>query len=405
MKMLTVVIDGTNNIPGQRDDRIAISDIHEDDIWMFDPNIATNALLIWRWMSGEGISQAIKHKSQKYRYYGNIRSIQISNIVGEVIYFNGVGASGNSKIVQQITGSGTSSRIRDAYRFLAERHDEGTKISLFGFSRGAYAVRSLAGLIEHVGLPKNKRVLPEEVVDELFAAYRGSAPYRGELMDEFQKCSVDFLGAFDTVGSLALGDTANAFHKISPKNIKCFRHALALDERRRSFKPDFFENHDNKQDVEEVWFAGAHSNIGGGYSLPKLSSITLIWMIREFEAYFSVGDFQISKHPSHSQEAAGTGPEDDPDKKERRSYIRDSYDELLGVVGKIIDFSIGHSHRTIPDEGWHKFHPSVYEWLQKGDYCPIAKTNNGNMVTIDVANRRLCSAEDWPLDEGEGLED
>lgn len=400
MNMLAVVIDGTSNVPGQKDDKVSLQSIHDDDKWMFNPNVATNALLLWRWLSGEKATQTIKHRTQKYRYYGNIKPIEANNLNGEAIYFNGVGISGAAKTVQQITGTGTSSRIRDAYRFLAERYNEETKVCLFGFSRGAYAARSLAGFINHVGLPKNRRLLPEEVVNDLFSAYRSAAPYNGELKDEFEKCHVDFVGVFDTVGSLAFEDTANSFHNISPNNIRCFRHALALDERRRSFKPDLFDcRHPTSNcDVREVWFAGAHSNIGGGYSLPKLSSITLIWMMREFEKYFSIGDLAIEKHPGHEQEAAAHQPKSGTDKS--ASYIRDSYHELLGVVGKIIDLSIGKSYRTVPDDIWHEFHPSVYEWLSQGGYCPIARAKGGKLITADLVSRRLCPAEDWPLDKG-----
>lgn len=400
MKMLAVVIDGTSNVPGQTDNVLSPNDIHNDDKWMFDINVATNALLIWRWLSGEEPTQTIKQKAQKYRYYGNIRSIAIHNINGESIYFNGVGINGNTKLVQQAAGTGTSLRIRDAYRFLAERFDKETKIVIFGFSRGAYAARSLAGFINHVGLPKNRRLLPEEVVNDLFASYRSGMPYRGELNDEFGRCAVEFVGAFDTVGSLAFEKSISSFHNISPQNIRCFRHALALDERRRSFKPDFFDYgqaNKSNSDIKEVWFAGAHSNIGGGYSLPKLSSITLIWMMREFEKHFSLGKFEIEKTPSFPQEADKLSQTDEANTREF-PYIRDSYQELLGAIGKVIDLGIGKSYRTVPDEHWHMFHPSVLEWLRLGNYCPIARSTDGKMITTELVGRRLSPAEDWPID-------
>ena len=100
-------------------------------------------------------------------YYGAIAPLKtkvaLTGLKGEVLYLNGIGTTGTvTRFLEGATGTGTSERIRDAYRFLAEHYQDGDRIFGFGFSRGAFAIRSLAGLIDAAGLPARRRALKAE---------------------------------------------------------------------------------------------------------------------------------------------------------------------------------------------------------------------------------------------------
>ncbi|HET6273972.1 MAG TPA: DUF2235 domain-containing protein [Bacteroidota bacterium] len=269
MRTYVVCMDGTWNHPGQRD----IDPIEESERVS-----ETNVLRIYRFLTG------ILHTGNVPVHYGMVRplcaSFSASDSLGEVLYLNGVGSSGTvvNKAWAGATGTGTSERIMDAYRFLAERHVSGDRIFAFGFSRGAFAARSLAGFLQYIGLPKVPRVLGEEELEDYFRLYRerGAATYGPSLGRNAQ---VDFLGLWDTVGALAFGGILSSFHLISPENVNHVAHALALDERRGAFKPEYWESTGRGQGVDEVWFPGVHTNVGGGYAEEGLSNIALAWVV------------------------------------------------------------------------------------------------------------------------------
>src|SRR5258708_3127463 len=211
-------------------------------------------------------------------YYGSIAPIKpkilFTGVEGEVIYLAGIGTSGTveTHILEGATGTGTSERIRDAYRCLAERYHQGDRIYGFGFSRGAFAIRSLAGFIDLAGMPQQPRALKEEELLEIYDAYMD-----GRLVDKARygtiDTMIDFVGVWDTVGALAFGRTLGNFHRINPGNVKRVAHALALDEERQRFEPSFWDAPATAAtQVEEVWFSGCHTNIGGGYADANLSN-------------------------------------------------------------------------------------------------------------------------------------
>ena len=261
-KTYIVCIDGTWNAPGQ---------IDRDPITELETKAPqTNVAKVWQAFTGVPLDTE--------RSYGTIAPLK--NSPGAAMYLNGVGSQGSrgAQMIGGVTGTGTSERIRDAYRFLAERWEFGDRIFGFGFSRGAFAVRSLAGFIEYVGMPKRTSLLKEDELADLFASYRSGLPPKLSWM---QECTIEFLGLWDTVGALAFGKSFNNFHRLSPTNVRKICHALALDEQRPQFKPTFFETNSVLQSVENVWFAGAHSNVGGGYVDANLSNIALFWMLRK----------------------------------------------------------------------------------------------------------------------------
>ncbi|MBY5991838.1 DUF2235 domain-containing protein [Ferrimonas balearica] len=215
----------------------------------------------------------------------------------QVVFYDwGVGADGQP-LTGGAFGRGLNKNIVDAYRFIVQNYDPGDHLYLFGFSRGAYTVRSLAGLIYNCGVLQ--RIHANRIVDA-FELYkdRNTHPQdpRAMLFRSHyavkEEVRVRFLGAFDTVGALGvplrmLGwlNEQHLFHdtELGP-NVEVARHALSLDERRKDFAPALWEPKEGV-DLKQVWFAGVHSDVGGGYHRPpgagRLSDIPLGWMARE----------------------------------------------------------------------------------------------------------------------------
>ncbi len=211
-------------------------------------------------------------------------------------YDSGVGTRWYDRIRGGVSGVGISRNILEAYRFLMERHEDGDDIFLFGFSRGAYTVRSLAGLLRNSGLLRLEN-LPR--LDDAYRLYRRrdkeSHPraIESELFRRTwsREVRVHCIGVWDTVGALGIPsrnfDIVNKllnveFHDVdlSSRVDNAFQ-SLAIDERRRAFEPCVWRKQDGVccQRLEQVWFAGVHSNIGGGYRDTGLSDIALTWMM------------------------------------------------------------------------------------------------------------------------------
>lgn len=242
--------------------------------------------------------------------------------VSQLTYYNaGVGAMNRApdtgaRIVRWVDntigggwGSGFEVNIEEAYTFLADNYTEGDEIFIFGFSRGAAQARSLCVLIDWFGgFPTKNDVyyVPRIVTRYLRAQGRPESPTlweelnqrrkaRGDpLLDPVQKANIVFLGVWDTV--LALGSRFRAgggttrkekkFHTPSqpPKNVSHVRHALAIDESRHDFQPEVFDENTGHPSLEQRWFAGVHSNVGGGLRWDGLANCALRWMIEEAAA-------------------------------------------------------------------------------------------------------------------------
>ena len=193
-------------------------------------------------------------------------------------------------------GDGLADNILDAYRFLVANYEEGDQIFLFGFSRGAYTARSLGGMIRKCGILRREGVRHYRDAVKLYrddnvrpddppaVAFRKENSLGGEKSIEIQ-C----VGVWDTVGSLGiplrglrgLTRRRHQFHdtELSGSVLNAF-HALAIDEHRAPFEPTLWDyKPKGTQRVEQVWFCGAHSDVGGGYPENGLSDIALQWMI------------------------------------------------------------------------------------------------------------------------------
>ena len=219
-------------------------------------------------------------------------------------------------------GLGLLDNVVEAYRHLVFLHEPGDEVYVFGFSRGAFTARSLAGFIRFTGLLSRGRLsyLPEAVARYAerrleSAARRQSrnAEWRAinapdylvdpEDRDIYAEFGADravpfdlaYLGVWDTVGALGIPghltaapflNRKYAFHDtaLSPM-VRAARHAVAIDERRRSFRPTLWSNLDTLnagregRPYREAHFAGDHGSVGGGGDLTGLSALALLWMI------------------------------------------------------------------------------------------------------------------------------
>jgi uncharacterized protein (DUF2235 family) len=192
-------------------------------------------------------------------------------------------------------------RVRDnviaAYRFLAQTYQTGDRIYLFGFSRGAYTVRAVAGLIHFLGLvrPEHENLAPLAwgVYADEGNVYQVSQRFAGG--NRFNRCfgvvpkpPIHFIGAWDTVSSFGwIWDFLTLPYTASNLSITHFRHAMAIDERRACFPANrFFPKPEQEAHCKQVWFAGVHSDVGGGYpeKVATLAKVPLAWMVREAEA-------------------------------------------------------------------------------------------------------------------------
>ena len=187
----------------------------------------------------------------------------------------------------QMTGYGLQRNVEDAYRRLMQCHEGGDRVFLFGFSRGAFTVRSLAGMLHKCGLL--------DVGHENLVEY-ASKIYNTEDNDDIapgfrntfgRDCPVEFIGVWDTVESLVLNAGKKWHdHTLNPE-VKFGYHAIAIDERRRDFLPCPWEGSAvaEGQTIEQVWFAGVHSDVGGWYDERGLSNVALHWMLEKAAAY------------------------------------------------------------------------------------------------------------------------
>jgi uncharacterized protein (DUF2235 family) len=214
--------------------------------------------------------------------------------VAQVVYYDeGVGTGGAlDRLVGGATGSGLMRNVGDAYRFLVWNFEPGDEIYLFGFSRGAYTVRSLAGLVRKCGILRKGNGTRFE---EAYAFYRNGVHPRAPEAAAFRaahgvETKVRFLGVWDTVGALGIPGRLRGlaaqryrFHDVKlSSSVERAYHAVAIDEHRRAFEPSLWEadpeNAKKGQVVEQVWFPGVHSDVGGGYPETGLSDVAFEWM-------------------------------------------------------------------------------------------------------------------------------
>jgi uncharacterized protein (DUF2235 family) len=224
-------------------------------------------------------------------------------------------------------GVGLTWKVGQAYTYLMESWEPGDRVFLFGFSRGAYTVRVLAGLLHAVGLlPRGNTNLVPYVL-RLFAAGRGGSSPRSDngsnywrLCNAFRstfaravsdsrddrRFPVHFLGLWDTVSSVGwVWDLKSFPYTAWNPSVAFVRHAVSVDERRWFFRQNLMEPADG-QDLQERWFPGVHGDVGGGYPLKDggLWRLAFGWILDEAQqAGLLVDDRRLQKVLGKSPES------------------------------------------------------------------------------------------------------
>ncbi len=264
MKRLFVCCDGTWNAPTNLHDGVPVP---------------TNVSKFYNAIADRGYSPAHGSIEQRRYYHPGV----------------GTGESLLRGIWDGFIGRGLARHVKSAYKWLADNYAARDEIFIVGFSRGAFTARSVVGFINRCGLPPTPGW---PLVDEAFALYRRDMAAAGtaEAVAQFRQVNpsppglaIEFLGVWDTVGALGipriftLGLTTrrNRFHDLTLSPLVKHAHqALAIDEMRASFTPTLWVGDAAPgQTVEQVWFAGVHSDIGGGYRENGLSDQALWWIV------------------------------------------------------------------------------------------------------------------------------
>lgn len=266
---------------------------------------------------------------------------QPSDNVG-TFYVEGVGAG--NKVIGMATGWGTRHRVQQAYRYLLRNYSSDDTIHLFGFSRGAYASRILASLLHYAGLPDAplEAEQAERVAARVYAAYKGKMTHQervDSVGDAIEKLDlgvalrprrVRFMGLWDTVAAMGTLDRTqrdavlpNPLYADQLCNVDKAMHALSLDDNRaEEFTPILLTRRHLVEHcftdaagqarvpterevaqmldrvVEEVWFPGAHSDVGGGYREGRLDGLSLNWMLPKLRALKLVSNADpVLAHP------------------------------------------------------------------------------------------------------------
>ncbi|KAJ6583965.1 hypothetical protein DFH09DRAFT_1433942 [Mycena vulgaris] len=199
-----------------------------------------------------------------------------------------------AKVLDEAFAIYLNAHVMDGYRFLMDNYHVGDKICIFGFSRGSYTARALAGMLHKVGLlPRDN----QQQIPFAFKMYQNTSKSGLKLADGYkqtfcQEVEVEFLGVWDTVASVGVIMGRSLPFTSSNTSIKTFRHAVSLDERRVRFQPYLWEPKEGDSavlkgttDVLEVYFSGCHADVGGGAVengvARSLSDITLRWMVNQ----------------------------------------------------------------------------------------------------------------------------
>lgn len=254
MKNIVICCDGTGNEYSENNTNVvetyAICKKTPGQIVFYDPGVGTGG---WEYMDGKQPGE------------NSIRALK-----------------------DKTTGKGLQKNVNDAYGYLMETYEAGDKIYLFGFSRGAFTVRSLAGMLYKVGLlpADNDNLIPYAA--KLYNI-EGNIEMAHGFRDTFSRhCPVHFIGVWDTVASLVM-NAGVRWHSgaLNPEVSNGF-HAVSIDEKRKDFPPSLWLDDPAhltaNQTVEQVWFAGVHSDVGGWYHERGLANTSLHWMLENAKA-------------------------------------------------------------------------------------------------------------------------
>lgn len=319
-------------------------------------------------------------------------------------YDEGVGTRWYDRLSGGAFGAGLSNNVRDGYRWLTENYDEGDEIYLFGFSRGAFTARSLAGMIARCGILRPDTPISFQQVFDRYQRGKGARPIyelirrkegRGAFDFEekallnhsyYRRNLVKMVGVWDTVGSIGIpfgripgiSRRTLRFHNTHLSTVvERSYQALAIDEYRKPYWAVLwtrFVPGDIELDVtawkdrfvEQRWFSGAHANIGGGYRSDSLPQRPLAWIQSKasdcglgFRSSVRVDDDDLSVAP------------------------RDSYSEFLFGIWKVLTFGRRYVRWVKSDPVWKPSRVSRHGTTAKGWVHAVNER-------IDVSVFRRC---------------
>jgi hypothetical protein len=271
-KNIVICLDGTSNTPDQVEQGFAATTnvyklfrmLKSDSAGMFQPGELLDASLCKRYKSGD------------------------AQQIG--LYYAGVGNKYDNDPILQVlglaTGAGAGDVIERAYLDLVRVYQTGDRVFIFGFSRGAAIARLLARAIDARRAPRSVLTI------KLFGKHRTIWASKAK-----QPVAIDVLGCWDTVGSFGIAKTIAGinFQQLNmgrdlsvPENVLQAYHMLALDEQRDSFEPTLMDPDPNRPErIVEVWFAGDHANVGGGWATDRLSDITLDFLLSRISSGYA----------------------------------------------------------------------------------------------------------------------
>ncbi|KAJ7021724.1 hypothetical protein C8F04DRAFT_1322461, partial [Mycena alexandri] len=299
---------------------------------------------------------------------GNRQIVFYQSGVGSEANFSGDSVQGTTML--QALGTAVASKIRDAYVFIAQNFEAGDKICLFG---GAYTARKLSGLIDSIGL------LSRENLSHFFAIWlqlidRETPTIPGDTLHPNIRC----VGVWDTVGSVFHQiDALNIVDTSLPATVEVALHAISLQENRKKFLPTLWTIPQGglrtNQILKQVWFPGAHTDVGGGYKRHELADISVFWMAGELHQE-KVVCLDLEFLRSYSQ------PKPD---KWGTSQPHNAYKESLGPVRPFVGRATRLESRQITRDS--HFHQSI----EHGDHSPQTLENAEYMITMTIIKQKF----------------
>lgn len=274
MQRLIVCADGTWNTPDQQDQGKPAP----TNVWKMYEAVRRQR------RGPDGIAQVAHYEPGLGAYPGGLAGLAM-RLRMAITRRNRRGS-----LFQGITGEGLDHVITSCYAWLVKRYEPGDALYVFGYSRGAYTVRSLAGMIRKCGILRLDR---GDAVRHAYDFYRNVIHPTDPIAADFRAgnshaAHVTCIGVWDTVGALGIplgifrgiNAARHQFHDVTlSSHVKHAYHALAVDERRKPFAPTLWEQQpDAEQVLEQAWFAGVHGNVGGGYADCGLSDNAFLWM-------------------------------------------------------------------------------------------------------------------------------
>lgn len=328
----------------------------------------------------------------------------------KIYYSAGVGTAKGEKITGGAFGIGINEEVEAAYEWLMDNYEPQSQIFIFGFSRGAFTARSLAGFISKCGLLRSGSPLS---MTQLYARYRkGDAPSIRELLKKEGTFGLEdrwlrkyarpipiwFQGVWDTVGSLGIplpglpDVSSHAFEFLEVDlriNDAHAYHALAIDEHRGAFKPTLWVKSTTAENqgpaerdlahVEQRWFVGAHANVGGGYASDVLAQPPLKWLMDKAQAHGLVFKEQVEIDEALYECTAADSYGDMAHGLYALATFGHKEDRTIGAAPKDID---GHTVHTINES----IDGSVFErWRRDVTYRPASLENWADRKKVDPA--------------------